>query len=74
LVTEDKVGGKKVSFRLDKDKKREERLEEIKMDLKTELRKRFKDLEDRLEKEVGELRRQVKTCKEWIGHKNIEKE
>jgi len=64
LVTEDKVGGKRVSFRLDKDKEGEEKLEKIRMELKTELRKRFKELEDRVEKEKGEIRGEVRACKE----------
>jgi len=74
LVTEDNAGRKRVSFRIEGNKEGKERLCEIKVDLKTELRKRFKDLEDRLEKEIGELREEVKACKEYIeGHKNTEK-
>jgi len=74
LVAEDKAGGKRVTFRLGRRKEEEGRLEEIMEELKIQLRKRFKNLEERLEKEVGELREEVKACKEYVeGFKNAEK-
>jgi len=73
LVTEEKADGKRMSFRLESSSEGEERLEEIKAELKTELRKRLKDLKEKLEKDIRDLKEEVKICKEYIeGHKNEE--
>jgi len=53
---EEKAGGKRMFFRIEGNREGEERLEKLKAEIKMELRKRLKDLKEKLEKGIGEKR------------------